>query len=127
MNRPGAILVPMLAGFLLTVAVVSWRSGWWQRRATVAAPAAASVRIEVRPPDLRVVSVHLTAAQPAAVRPATVAAAPAASPPVPPEGEPEPLSEPLAPPPVPRANAGGSPDLEAPVRKFARGGRLDPD
>jgi hypothetical protein len=119
-NRPGAILIPILAGFLLTVAVVSWRSGWWQGREALESSAAAPVHIAPRPSNLRIVPVHLTAAQPA-----TVAATPVARSSAPPVNEPRPVSEPLSPPPVPRANAGDSPDLEIPVRKFARGSSAD--
>jgi hypothetical protein len=119
-NRPGAILIPILAGFLLTVAVVSWRSGWWRGREALESSAAAPAHIEPRPSNLRIVPVRLTAAQPA-----TVAATPAARSPAPPVSEPHPVSEPLSPPPVPRANAGNSPDLEIPVRKFARGSSAD--
>jgi hypothetical protein len=119
-NRPGAILLPIFAGFLLTVAVVSWRSGWWPSRETLESFAAAPPRIELRRSNLRIVPVHLTASQPA-----TVAAAPAAPPPAAPMNEPAPVSEPGSPPPVPRANAGNSPDREIPVRKFARGGSAD--
>lgn len=117
MNRPGAILIPISAGFLLTVAVVSWRSGWWQGREARESSATPPAHIEPRPSNLRIVPVHLTAAQPA-----TVAAAPAARSPALPVNEPDADSQPLSPPPVPRANAGNSPDLEIPVRKFARGG-----
>lgn len=120
MNRPGAILIPILAGFLLTVTLVSWRSGWWQGREALDASATASPRIEPRRSNLRIVSVHLAAGQPL-----TVAAAPAARSPAPPVNEPDPVSQPLSPPPVPRANAGNSPDLEIPVRKFARGSSAD--
>lgn len=127
MNRLGTILIPMLAGFLLTGAVLSWRSGWWPRH-ELQSLAAAPLRVEARRPNLRIVPVHLTAAQPATVAASAAAPVPAASvppPPPPPEGEPEPASQPFAPPPVPRANVGNSPDLEAPVRKFARGGGAD--
>lgn len=62
MNRAGAILIPLLAGFLLTVMAVFWRSGWWAQRdaALPAEPAAATV--EARPPHLRVVPVHVLTA-----------------------------------------------------------------
>lgn len=120
MNRPGAILIPILAGFLLTVAVVSWRSGGWRGREALESAANAPPRIEPRQSNLRIVPVHLTAAEPA-----TVAAAPAARSPAPPVNEPAPVSQPLSSPPVPRANAGNSPDLEIPVRKFARGSSAD--
>ena len=126
MNRLGTILIPMLAGFLLTGVVVSWRSGWWARH-ELQSPAAAPLRVEARRPNLRIVPVHLTAAQTASVAASAAAPVPAASVPAPPPpgGGPEPASQPLAPPPVPRANVGNSPDLEAPVRKFARGSGAD--
>ena len=123
MKRLGAILIPMLAGFLLTVAVVSWRSGWWQRREAIDSPVAASPRIEVRRPNLRIVSVHLTAGPQAPVGATPPAPVPAAS-----EAEPESGSESYEPPPVPRIDSGNSPEqLEAPERKFARGSRADED
>ena len=129
MNRLGAILIPMLAGFLLTVAVVSLRSGGWPWRAALEPRAAAPLRVEVRRPNLRIVPVHLTDAQPptAATRAIAPAAAnvPAAAAPA---AETEPAPEPYEPPPVPRVDPGNSPEqLEAPDRKFAHGRRDDGD
>lgn len=126
MNRLGAILIPMLAGFVVTVALVSWRSGWWQRREARGVPAAAPVSVEVRRSNLRIVPVHLTAASPATVVAApTAPVAPVAAVP---EVAPEPVSESFEPPPVPRVDSGNSPErLEAPARKFARGSRADGD
>lgn len=125
MNRLGAILIPMLAGFLLTVAVVSWRAGGWPWRGALESQALAPLRVEARSPNLRIVPVHLTSAPPVtaathAAAPAPVAAVPAA--------EPEPVPEAYEPPPVPRVDPGNSPEqLEAPDRKFAHGSRADED
>lgn len=120
MKRLGAILIPMLAGFLVTVAMVFWRSGWWQEReAHEPSVAAAALSIEVRRPNLRIVPVHLTATPQT-----TVAAAPAV--PAAPEALPEPSAETYEPPPVPRVDPGNSPErLEAPARKFAHGSKAD--
>jgi hypothetical protein len=101
-SRLGTVLIPLLAGFLLTVAVVSWRSGWWQRDA-FQSPAATQPVVEVRPPSVRIVRVHPSAA-PAATAPAAPAPAP--------EALPEPVSQPAQEPPVPRTD---------PARKFAHG------
>lgn len=102
MSRPGTVLIPLLTGFLLTVAVVSWRSGWWQRDA-VQPPAATQPVVEVRPPSVRIVRMHLSAT-PTPTTPATPAAAP--------EALPEPVGQPADPPPIPRTD---------PARKFAHG------
>lgn len=102
MSRLGTVLIPLLAGFLLTVAVVSWRSGWWQRDA-FQSPAAMQPVVEVRPPSVRIVRVHLSAA-PAATTPATPAAAA--------EALPEPSAQPPAELAAPRTD---------PARKFAHG------
>lgn len=115
MSRPGAILIPLLGGFLLTVAVISWRSGWWTPKFAAAAP----VRIETRRSQLRVVQVNLSSDPWAPVATAPVAAAKAVS-------AAEPAAEPgyaaFASPPVPRVDPANSPEqLEAPARKFARG------
>jgi hypothetical protein len=116
-NRVGAILIPLLVGFLATVAIVSWRTGWWWRRDALQSPAVAAPSVEVRRSNLRIVQVHFSAPPPA-----TVNAAPAARPPATPEVQPEPDSTPLEPPAVPRVDPGNSPELlEAPARKFARG------
>ncbi len=113
MRQPGAILIPLLTGFLLTVGVVSWRSGWWQQRDAAAAPP----RVEVRPPYLRIVQVKIAAAA-AARNPL----APAASAPAAPAALPQPSPETSEVPPVPRVDPGNSPELlGAPERKFARG------
>jgi hypothetical protein len=128
-NRLGAILIPMLAGFLLTVAVVSLRSGGWPWRAALESRAAAPLRVEARHPNLRIVPVHLTDAQPPTVAtparvPATAAVPTAAQP----AAETEAAPEPYEPPPVPRVDPGNSPEqLEAPDRKFAHGRRDDGD
>lgn len=110
MNRLGAILIPMLAGFLVTIALVSWHSRWWQRDAVESA-AAITPNIEVRRPNLRVVRVHVTASPAAAVAAAPVTAVAAAR-----AAQPEPVATPPEPPPVPR---------ESPARKFARGSTAD--
>lgn len=118
MNRPGAILIPLLSGFLLTCAVVSWRSGWWEQHGAPASPALTPRRVEARPPHVRTVHLQL-AADPWAPAAAARAAAAAA----PPEATPEPVYAPSGPPPVPRVDPGDSPELlEAPARRFARGG-----
>lgn len=115
MNRLVAVLIPMLAGFLLTVGVVSWRSDWWQRRTALGSPAATALSVEVRQSNLRVVQVHLTDGAPVAA-------------PRPPEATPQPVPDPYAPPPVPRVDAGNSPErLEVSARKFAHGSRADGD
>lgn len=102
MSRLGIVLIPLLAGFLLTVAVVSWRSGWWQRDA-FHSPAAVQPVVEVRPPAVRIVRVHLSAA-PAETAPSSRVAAP--------EALPEPVAQPADEPPAPRTD---------PTRKFAHG------
>lgn len=99
MSRPGTVLIPLLAGFLLTVAVVSWRSGWWQRDAGQSSTATQPV-VEVRAPSVRIVRVHLSAA-PAATAPAA-----------PPDALPEPVAQAADEPPAPRTD---------PARKFAHG------
>lgn len=125
MNRPGAILIPMLGGFLLTAAVVSWRSGWWQRRTVLESPAATAVRVAARKSALRIVQTHVTAGFPAipAAAPASLAAVPA--PPLPAAAS-EQESAPYEPPPVPRTDPGNSPErLDASARKFAHGSRAE--
>lgn len=118
MKRLLTILIPMLAGFLVTVAMVSWRSGWWQRREAHGSSAAA-LRVEVRRPNLRIVPVRLTAA------PKTSVAA-ASAVPTPREAMPEPSAATYEPPPVPRVDPGNSAErLEAPERKFAHGSKAD--
>jgi hypothetical protein len=107
-SRLGTVLIPLLAGFLVTVAVVSWRSGWWQRGA-FQSPAATQPIVEVRPPSVRIVRVHLSAAPAATAR-----AAPAATP----EALPEPAAQPADEPPTPRPN---------PAHKFAHGSVADGD
>ena len=122
--KAGAILIPMLGGFLLTVAVVSWHSGWWQPHAAPRAADTEPSRVEVRRSNLRVIPIHLTTgpAPTPAPTPATVAHA------IPAPAEPEPSPAPYAPPPVPRADPGNSPErLDASARKFARGSRADED
>jgi len=123
-NRLGAILFPMLAGFVVTVAVVSWRTGWWPRRGALDSAAVVPASVQVRRSNLRIIPVHLTAASPA-----SIAAAPAApAVPAAPAAQPEPVAESYEPPPVPRVDPGNSPErLEAPARKFARGSRADED
>jgi len=59
-NRLGTILIPLLAGFLITVAVVSWRSPWWHRDPLLS-DEATPARIEARPANLRIVQVHVSA------------------------------------------------------------------
>lgn len=120
MNRAGAILIPLLAGFLFTLVVVSWRSGWWPRggigHSAAVTPIAAAPIVETRPPHLQVEQAHVIAASPAAVHEPTgpASAAPAA--------QSEPVSASLEPTPVPRVDPGNSRELlEAPARKFARG------
>lgn len=99
MSRLGAILIPLLGGFLLTVAVVSWRSGWWQQSGAFRSPAAATPKVEPRRSPLRVAHVTLSAAPQRAVTPLTSLQAQ-------------------------RVNPESSPGvLEAPVRKFARGSK----
>lgn len=110
MNRLGAILIPMLAGFLVTIALASWHTRWWQHDA-VESPAAITPNIELRRPNLRVVQVHVTASRAAAVVAAPPAAVPAAR-----AAQAEPVATPPEPPPVPR---------ESPARKFARGSTAD--
>ena len=125
MKRPGAILIPLLGGFLLTVATVSWRSGWWPLTATPES-AATSWHVAVRRPNLRVVPVELRAGFPAtlpAAPTAPVHALPAPSAPVTPQAAAD-----YVPPPVPRADPGNSPErLDASARKFAHGSRADED
>lgn len=125
MNRPGAILFPMLAGFVVTVAVVSWRTGSWPWRGAPDPAAVVPTSVQVRRSNLRIIPVHLTAASPV-----TGAAAPlvTATPTAAPAAQPEPAAESYEPPPVPRVDPGNSPErLEAPARKFARGSRADED
>jgi hypothetical protein len=114
LNRLGAILIPLLVGFLATVAIVSWRSGWCWQRDSLKSPMLAVPSVEVRRSRLRVVQVEVSAAPP----PGT-ATAPAVTVAAKPEVQPL-ISEPPEPLAVPRANPGNS-QLEAPVRKFARG------
>ena len=126
MNRLGAILFPMLAGFVVTVAVVSWRTGWWPWRGALDSAAVVPASVQVRRSNLRIVPVHLTAASPATA--AAAPAAPAAVPPAAPAAQPEPVAESYEPPPVPRVDPGNSPErLEAPERKFAHGSRANED
>jgi hypothetical protein len=113
-NRLGAILIPLLVGFLATVAIVSWRSGWSWRRDSLQSPVVAAPSVEVRRSRLRVVQVDVSAAPPP-----KAATAPAATVSAKPKAQPS-MSEPPELPAVPRANPGNS-QLEAPVRKFARG------
>lgn len=121
MSRSGAILIPLLGGFLLTVAMVSWRSGWWEQRDAPESSVTPRPKIEPRRSHLRVVDVSLAANPFAAAASKPVAPAPV---PAAPEAAPEPVSQPLTPPPVPRVDPGNSPELlEAPARKFARGSR----
>ena len=134
MNRLGAVLIPMLAGFLLTVAVVSLRSGGWPWRAALESHAAAPLCVEARRPNLRIVPVHLTDAQPPTVAtpamvPATAAVPTAAQLAGKTEAaQAEAAPEPYEPPPVPRVDPGNPPEqLEAPDRKFAHGRRDDGD
>jgi hypothetical protein len=111
-SRPGAILIPLLGGFLLTVAVVSWRSGWWRQSGALESPAAPTPKIEPRRSQLRVAHVTLSVdpwAPAPSVRSAPAKAAPAAAP--------QPAATPLAP---PESSSGV---LEAPVRRFARGSK----
>lgn len=120
MSRPGAILIPLLGGFLLTVGVVSWRSGWWQRPGALEFSAATPPQIGPRRSPLRVVHVTLSS-DPWAPVAAVTPHAPSA-----PKGAPHPAPASLAPPPLPAVNPGSSPQLlEAPARKFARGGKAD--
>ena len=123
MSRSGAILIPLVGGFLLTLAIVTWRSGWWQQRDTRVSVAAPTWTIEPRRSPLRIVHVDLTrfhTASAAAAPPAPASLAPAASP--------EPDSEISEEPPAPRVDPGNSPELlEAPARKFARGGHTSGD
>lgn len=121
MSRPGAILIPLLLGFTLTFALLSWRSGGWRRSA--AASVDAPPRIQQRHSPLRAVGVDLHAVASRARTAEPVAAAPATPPPAAVQPLPEPVWEPPGPPPVPRVDPGNSREqLEAPARKFARGG-----
>lgn len=121
MSRLGAILIPLLGGFLLTIAAVSWRSDWWQRRVTSAPAAAPTTTAEPRQSHLRVVHVSLSS-DPWA----PVAGSPAGPNPTAPKAASAQIVAPATPLPVPRAGPGNSPGLlEAPARKFARGGKAD--
>lgn len=125
MTRPGGILIPLLLGFLLTVAVESWRSGWWHQRGA-GASADAPPRIQLRHPALRAVHVDLRAIAARSAAVASVRAAPAKRPQAALQALPEPAWEPPGPPPVPRVDPANSREqLEAPARKFARGGNAD--
>ena len=118
MSRPGTILIPLLGGFLLTLAAVSWRAGVWQQSAVLAPPAVQPASVEPRPSHLRVARVSLS------VDPwGPVASRPVGRNPTRAEATPAPIAAPLATSPIPRAAASGL--LEAPARKFARGGKAD--
>lgn len=124
MSRPGAILIPLLLGFTLTLALVSWRSGAWQRGA--GASVDAPPRIQVRHSPVRVAHVDPASVPAPAAAVASAVTKPATPAPPVPEAEPEPAWEPPGPPPVPRVDPANSREqLEAPARKFARGGNAD--
>jgi hypothetical protein len=116
-SRLGAILIPLLGGFLLTIAAVSWRSDWRQARVTLSPPEMTPKRVEPQPSNLRVVHVGLSSDPwlPVASSPGGRNAT-----------APEAASAPPTPPAVPRAGPGNSSGfLEAPARKFARGAKAE--
>lgn len=124
MSRPGAILIPLLLGFLVTFAVLSWRPGGWPH-GSVESTQAMPPSIQARRSSLRVVQVDLSSVPSRAVA-ATSTATP--TPPVPPAPDiaPDPVWEPPGPPAVPTVDPANSREqLEAPARKFARGGNAD--
>lgn len=126
MSRSGAILIPLVGGFLLTLAIVTWRSGGWQQRDARGSVAAPTWTIEPRRSPLRIVHIDLTRFHTASA--AAAPTAPTAPASLAPAASPEPDSEISAEPPAPRVDPGNSPELlEAPARKFARGGHTNGD
>ena len=77
MSRPGAILIRLLLGFLVTFAVLSWRSGGWRHGAPESTQATPIVQVRRSP--LRVVHVDLSSIAPRGAAAASVATPAAAA------------------------------------------------